>query len=150
MIRLLSLLLMSLAVLMPTKLWAADGDEFTAETVEGVTMKFKVISEAGKTAKVWRPESNMWNAPVATDKSTEGTVTIPAEAKGYTITEICEDAFYYCEKITSVVIPNTVIRIADHAFNGCKMLSEVNLPYSLEEIGLAAFYGTAISTVFIP
>ena len=32
--------------------WGADGDEFTAKTIEGIDMTFKVISEADKTCQV--------------------------------------------------------------------------------------------------
>jgi len=130
--------------------WAADGDDFYAETVEGITMRFQVTSEADGTAQVWRPSSNQWGAPVAVDKNTEGHITIPSEVNGYTITSICEEAFYYCDKITSVEIPNTVTYIGERAFCGCKELADVNLPSSLIEIDDAAFYGTAVSKVVIP
>ena len=37
---------------LPMFVWGADGDEFTAKTIEGIDMTFKVISEADKTCQV--------------------------------------------------------------------------------------------------
>ncbi len=123
---------------------------FTATTVEGVEMTFMVLSEEEKTCQVWRPSSNVSGAPVAIDKATTGTVTIPETANGYHVVSICEEAFYYCPSITKVVIPISVIEIGERAFCGCSSLAQVNLPDNLKTIGSAAFYGTAIASVSIP
>ena len=123
---------------------------FTATTVEGVEMTFMVLSEEEKTCQVWRPSSNVSGAPVAIDKATTGTVTIPETANGYHVVSICEEAFYYCPSITKVVIPISVFEIGEGAFSGCSSLAQVNLPDNLKTIGSAAFYGTAIASVSIP
>ena len=79
----------------------ANGDNFRAVTAEGVSVKFKVISEEDKTCSVgWN------NSSAAVDSNTtEGTITIPSEANGYTVVNIGEYAFYDCKKITNVVLP---------------------------------------------
>ena len=123
---------------------------FTATTIEGIEMTFKVISEEDKTCQVWRPESNNFDAPVAIDKATMGQVTIPETANDYRVVSICDEAFYYCPSITSVIIPTSVLEIGERAFCGCKSLAQINLPETLKSIGSATFYGTAVSSVVIP
>ena len=123
---------------------------FTATTIEGVEMTFKVLSEDDKTCQVWRPESNNFAAPVAIDKATMGQVTIPETANGYRVVSICDEAFYYCPSITSVIVPAGVLEIGERAFCGCESLAQINLPGALKSIGSAAFYGTAVSSVLIP
>lgn len=123
---------------------------FTVKTVEGVEMSFRVTSKDDKTCEVYRPQSNQWGAPVAIAKDTKGKVTIPEEAGGYKVTNICEEAFYYCEEITDLVIPATVTAIGERAICGCKKLTEINLPEGLTDIGSAAFYGTGLTKIYIP
>ena len=123
---------------------------FTAKTAEGIEMTFKVISEDEKTVQVGPTASNNWDAPVAIDKATTGHVTIPSEVKGYKVTTIGENAFYYCGGITSVSIPETVTVIDKYAFCGCKSLEQADIPDKVTTIGSCAFYGTALRSVYIP
>lgn len=62
-------------------------------------------------------------------------VTIPSS-----VTNISENAFYYCEDLYSVVIPEGVVSIGSSAF-GCTPISEVRIPSSVKEIGSGAFGG---------
>ncbi len=52
-----------------------------------------------------------------------GDITIPTGCK-----EIWANAFYDCDKITSVTIPNTTTNIGNSAFAECALLSALNLP----------------------
>lgn len=54
--------------------------------------------------------------------------------------EIKRYAFYRCENLTSVVIPNKVSQILYSAFNGCHNLTSVNIPNNVISIGEYAFY----------
>lgn len=56
-------------------------------------------------------------------KTYSGTIVIPEsiiyKGKTYTITSIGRKAFYDCNDLTSVSIPNSVRKIDNNAFSGC-------------------------------
>ena len=60
-----------------------------------------------------------------------GSVTIPSSvtynSTTYSVTLIGGDAFYNCDGLTSVTIPNSVTSIGYYAFYGCYGLTEVNI-----------------------
>lgn len=73
------------------------------------------------------------------------------EGKEYIVTAICESAFLYKDKITSIVLPNTVTSIGDHAFGACSQLSSITLSASLTNIGSAAFSScSGLTSIAIP
>ena len=57
----------------------------------------------------------------------------------YTVTKIDELAFYDCDEMTAVEIPNSVKTIEGRAFLRCDGLTSVNIPQSVERIGTMAF-----------
>jgi hypothetical protein len=69
----------------------------------------------------------------------ESRVVIPSKYKGVSVEKIHRDAFAFNEKISVVVIPETVKQIDPRAFSGCKNLKSVSLPSSLEHLGNDAF-----------
>lgn len=109
---------------------------------------YNVISEKEKTCKITGVDS----------KARE--LTIPAELDGYKVIAIdreafcdCEFekinlpntleyvgryAFYYCQNLSSIIIPNSVTYIDDHAFEDCP-LSYVCIPSSVTTIEAEAF-----------
>ena len=83
-----------------------------------------------------------------------GDIVIPSqttiEGKVYNVTQIGEKAFYYCDGLKGITIPNSVTCIADLAFLKCSGLSSVSLPNSVECIGGGAFSGcTGLTSVTI-
>ena len=68
-----------------------------------------------------------------------GDLNIPSSLDGHPVVGIGSRAFYACNKITSVTIPEGVTYIDFAAFYNCTSLEEVNLPSSLNEIGMYAF-----------
>ena len=75
------------------------------------------------------------------DQSTTGTVVIPGEIDGKTVTEIGAHAFENCIGITEVDLPETVRKLGEYSFAGCTALQQINMPESLEYIGDHAFEG---------
>ncbi len=121
--------------------WSADGDIFYNNTPEGISMRFKVISEEEKTCQA---------ASSAIDLSTSGTVTIPSVVNGYTLISIGDDAFCQCDKLVSVVIPESVEVIGAEAFYGCSSLESITIPDLVTDIMDCAFaYCTNLSEVYI-
>lgn len=56
-----------------------------------------------------------------------------------TVTEIGQNAFYYCNKMTSINIPDSVTTIGAKAFYSCSSLKEITIPQSVTSIGANAF-----------
>ena len=111
-----------------------DGDTFTAQTVEGVEMTFKIISAADKTCQV----GNNSSAAIAT--ATSGIVTIPQVINGLTVTAIGDRAFSYSSGLTSITIPNSVTSIGYEAFAHSSGLTSITIPNSVTTIGDGAFW----------
>ena len=72
-----------------------------------------------------------------------GDVVIPesVDYKGntYKVTSIRYTAFYCCNGLTSIIIPNGITLIPHFTFAGCGSLTSVTIPKSLKRIGENAF-----------
>ena len=78
-------------------------------------------------------------------------VAIPSRFNRYTVTSIGAGAFGYCDDLTNVFIPNSVMNIDVYAFEGCESLINVSIPNSVTNIGDYAFYGCeSLTNVSIP
>lgn len=85
----------------------------------------------------------------------KGEVTIPTqvthEGVTYTVTAIGKGAFFGCEELTSVKIPESVTTIGEDAFYSCTKLSGIFLPDAVTSIGNHAFqYCEAITKFYFP
>ena len=56
------------------------------------------------------------------------------------LTSIGDEAFYNCNNLTSIVIPNSVIYIGDIAFGYCYSLTSIVIPNSVTSIGRGVIY----------
>ena len=123
------------------------GEIFTAKTVEGVDMTFKVISEIEKTCMVGDEKGEGFPS-IPSDYS--GGITIPSTANDYKVTRVGSWAFSWCGGLTSVNIPETVTSIGVQAFNFTG-ITEIVFPNSLESIEGFAFQACGgLTSMFVP
>lgn len=95
---------------------------------------YNVSSEKDRTVEVTSGGSNNYR----------GNIIIPDwvhnDGRTYTVTSIDDDAFRYCDALTSVDLSSiSLTTIGDYAFSGCKALTSVEFPASLTTIGDDAF-----------
>ena len=84
-----------------------------------------------------------------------GSITIPAtvtyDGVAYSVTSIGERAFYWCENLTAITIPESVTSIGEYAFFNCSSLTAINIPEGVTSIGDDAFSGCSnLTTITIP
>ena len=115
---------------------SSSEDIVKPEPTEGVVY---TLSDDGTYAEVYEYEGT------ATD------VVIADTYEGKPVTVISEYAFYGCETLTSVTIPDSVTNIGDYAFSGCSNLKSVNILAPLTAISEGTFEGcTSLTSVTIP
>jgi hypothetical protein len=111
------------------------GDIITATTVEGIEMKFKVISPT---------EVEVCSETI--DQDVTGSVTIPEMVEEeYHVTSIGLGAFYngHMDNVTAINIPNSVTSIGDYAFAFCGSMTSafsISIPNNVTTIGNHAFF----------
>ncbi|MBR6185029.1 MAG: leucine-rich repeat protein [Clostridia bacterium] len=80
-----------------------------------------------------------------------GDVVIPDTLGGYPVSIVGDKAFYKCDSLTNVTIPDSVKSIGVNAFYGCGSLTSVTIPSSVTSIGGSAFYGcSSLKSITIP
>jgi hypothetical protein len=119
-----------LALVATTALWAEDF------LVNGIY--YNILTDKTKEVEVTYRGSSYDSY----DNEYSGSVTIPSavtyNGTTYSVTSIGEYAFFDCDGLTSVTIPNSVTSIGNWAFLGCTGLTSVSVP-SHTEIGRKAF-----------
>ncbi|MBR5959287.1 MAG: leucine-rich repeat domain-containing protein [Salinivirgaceae bacterium] len=101
------------------------------------------------TVEVTRENSTMENYKGLT--SVEIPETVSFDNITYIVIRIGDDAFIYCNSLTSVTIPHSVTEIGYAAFFECRHLTSVNIPNSVTTIGNTAFgWCFSLTSVNIP
>lgn len=85
----------------------------------------------------------------------KGDIQIPAAVKfenaEYRVTDIGMYAFYNCNELTSISLPNGLKNICDYAFEGCESLSSISFPEGLSRIYNDAFKAcTSLTSLSLP
>ena len=79
-----------------------------------------------------------------------GSINIPEQVSysgvSYSVTKIGYGAFFSCNGLTSITIPNSVNTIGNYAFKYCEGLTSITIPNSVTNIGLGAFCGCSVLT----
>ena len=90
--------------------------------------------------------SKDWKRLLRKPKSLRGKYSI---RKGVKV--IGNGAFFWCESLTSINIPNSVTTIGNGAFSRCSSLISINIPNSVTTIGRGAFAGCkSLTSINIP
>ena len=94
---------------------------------------------------------NDGTARVKDYKGSKSTVEIPKTVKNSTVTAVSRDAFYECDFLKKVILPDSILEIGSNAFDTCTSLETVNLGNSLYRIGAGAFSGCeSLKSINIP
>lgn len=75
---------------------------------------------------------------------------IPGIISGKPVVEILDLAFFGCDNILSVSIPDTVKKIGSYAFSDCTRLTDITVGKGVTSVGTEAFYNCPISRAEIP
>ena len=127
-------LLLLVMTLLPMVAWA------DAVEIDGIY--YNLVSKT-KTAEVTsNPNKYYGNIEIPT--------SITYSGSNYVVTSIGKEAFYYCQNLTSVTIPNSIVFIASSAFS-MSGLASVIIPNSVTSIGVCAFANcTKLTSVSLP
>lgn len=102
---------------------------------------YNILSNTEKTVEV----THDWKYKYENQGLYQGNIAIPINVTYqdvvYTVVQIGESAFYDCDKLLSIAIPNSIESIGEYAFSECSLLTNVLIPSSVRTIGDYAFYG---------
>ena len=108
-----------------------NGRVFTAQSPEGITLTFSVISESGKTCRVGFSDEP--GSSSAIDESVTGTLTVPSEVEGYRVIHIGADAFHR-NNLSRIILPETITGIYAYAFGYSFELTSITIPKNVSYI----------------
>ena len=136
-----------------SKAYAQDNFDFSSECSTGQTLFYRIIDETNHYVALVGPNSG--NYPWAGYTQPTGEIVLQSIVHNngidYSVIEIADQAFYYCNNFTSIEIPSSVTSIGRTAFAHCSSLSSVIIPNSVTTIGNSAFYEcTGLTMVSIP
>ena len=133
-----------------SSLWA-DGDyDFSAACSSGQTLYYKINADGNSVTVVPQNAESPYYSSYPT-----GSLTIPAEVeydeKTYAVTALGEHAFYGCEGLTSVSMPNSITSVNKYIFSQCTNLASVTLSNAITLLHDNMFYKcSSLTSLEIP
>ena len=129
-------LLLFAMILLPL---VASAHDIEVKNADGVTIYYNYFNNGTELAVTFRGSKYD-----SYSNEYQGNVAIPEEVtymnRTRKVTSIGYKAFYRCEGLTSITIPNSVTSIGNGAFCRCSGLTSVTIPNSVTSIGDDAFY----------
>ena len=84
-------------------------------------------------------------------ETASGELVIPPNYDGKPVTSIGSSAFYDCDSLTSITIPDSVTSIGGDTFSGCSSLESVKIPNKIRIINSGTFsYCLKLKSITIP
>jgi len=120
-----------------------DGSHLTwAVSTDGKTL---TITGSGAMANFANFSAKPW------DDHEDTIETVVFVEQGGNITHIGDFAFYNCENLTLITLPDSLRTIGKNAFSSCSKLASITLPDSLTSIGMQAFsHCSSLASVRLP
>ena len=142
-----TIMLTVLLSMVGAQVYASD---IAAKNADGITIYYKWTNNNQELSVTYRG-----NSYKEYSNEYSGNVTIPEmvnfNGEVYSVTSIGDGAFYDCNNLTSVTIPNSVTSIGLEAFFNCSALTSITIPENVSDIGKFAFSGcTSLTSLTIP
>ena len=140
-------LLLLAMILLPL---VASAHDIEVQNADGVTIYYNYINNGTELKVTFRGSKYD-----SFSNEYQGNVAIPEEVtymnRTRKVTSIGGSAFFGCEGLTSITIPNSVTSIGNYAFSRCSGLTSITIPNSVTSIGEGAFeYCSGLTSVTIP
>lgn len=113
--------------------------DVAVENADGVTIYYDYVDDGLEVVSSGNPETRYTGDIVIPEEVTIDGTTLKVVSIGKGDTE--SGAFYSCDEVTSVTIPNSVRYIKDISFQWCSKLTSITIPASVEYIGYRVFCG---------
>ncbi|MBE6304310.1 MAG: leucine-rich repeat domain-containing protein [Bacteroidales bacterium] len=115
----------------------ASAYDFAVKNADGVKIYYNILGD-GSVAVTYGSSVMHWTGTYSGKVNIPSSITIGGSS--YSVTSIYTAAFYDCDELTEVTIPESVTSIGGEAFYNCSGLTEVTIPESVTSIGGEAFY----------
>ncbi len=106
-------------------------------------LDFEILDEQSKTCRLKR-------CVLKKIRKVDVPETVVISGQTYRLTTIGLSAFYNCDSLEKITLPNSVTKIEKFAFSHCDKLTSITLPNSLIEVKEFAFWETPLSQVIVP
>lgn len=77
-------------------------------------------------------------------------ITLFNEFKYFTgIMTLDNYAFAGCSSLTSIILPNSIVKLGDNCFDGCESLTSITIPENVTTMGSSCFNNTTMTVTFL-